>query len=103
MEEVEQIEVHDFSDKEKQWITAMVGVCSVCGCAAYLQNPWVMLGLVPVAVIVWAMREVPPVEMVIGPEHDQVFLPAVPREDLDRALAVYKNRDAGVSPEDVNL
>ena len=46
---------HDFSVKEMQWITAMVGVCSVCGCASYLGNAWVVLGLVPVALMVWVM------------------------------------------------
>lgn len=96
--EVEELTAKDFTAKELQWIVGMVGVCSVCGLAGYLANAWVVLGLVPVAVMVWAMRDrEPQKEMVIGPENDQVFLPI---NDKDRG---YWNKNAGVSPEDVNL
>ncbi len=53
------IERYEFSDREVQFFTGIVGICSVCGVAAYLANPYVLLGLVAVWYIV---REFRPIE-----------------------------------------
>ena len=52
-----EIKKHDFTTKEMQWFTALAGMCSVCGCAAFLGNGWALLGLLPVWGIVVAMKK----------------------------------------------